>query len=92
MIIKYPSTYDEPLKFFTLFYTKNTIEDFKDWFYDDVPAASDQKEPRREPRLNPSQVSNREEGYIEYRDHNNNFDFVKSYLEDEIEKLIKIQV
>jgi hypothetical protein len=92
VIIKYPSTYDEPLKFFTWFYTKNTIEDFKDWFYDDVPAASDQKEPRREPRLNPSQVSNREEGYIEYRDHNNNFDFVKSYLEDEIEKLIKIQV
>ena len=88
MNIKSPSTYDNPLNFFTWFYRKSTIEEFKDWFYDDVPTFSG----HQEPRLNPSQKSNREDGYIEYRDHNNNFEFVKVYFEDEIEKLINIQV
>jgi hypothetical protein len=87
MKIKFPSTKNEPLNFFRWFFNVEIINNYFDWFFYDSKKVT----ANSEPRLNPSQKSNRNEGYIEYLCPNNNFELVKVSIEDSMNKFIKTQ-
>lgn len=84
MKIKIHSTETEPLNFFKWFFNSEIIAKYYDWFFDD-------KNTQHEPRLNPSQKSNRLDGYIEYLCPNNNFELVKVTIEESLDKYLNIQ-
>lgn len=84
MKVKFSSTETEPLNFFKWFFNSVTIDKYHDWFFDD-------KNTQFEPRLNPSQKSNRQEGYIEYLCPNNNFKLVKVTIEESLDKYLSLQ-
>lgn len=84
MKIKIHSTENEPLNFFKWFFNSEMIAKYYDWFFDD-------KNTLNNPRLNPSQKSNRLEGYIEYLCPNNNFELVKVTIEESLNKYLSVQ-
>ncbi|CAA0190364.1 hypothetical protein TMFC_20015 [Tenacibaculum maritimum] len=84
MKIKIHSTETEPLNFFKWFFNSEMIAKYNDWFFDD-------KNIQHEPRLNPSQKSNRLDGYIEYLCPNNNFELVKVTIEESLGKYLSVQ-
>jgi hypothetical protein len=87
MKIKFPSTKSEPLNFFRWFFNFEMINNYFDWFFND----SGKVTALREPRINPSQKSNRNGGYIEYLCPNNNYELVKVTIEDSLNEFIQIQ-
>ncbi|MFL0070084.1 hypothetical protein [Tenacibaculum maritimum] len=84
MKIKIYSTETEPLNFFKWFFNSEMIAKYYDWFFGD-------KNTEHEPRLNPSQKSNRLDGYIEYLCPNNNFELVKVTIEESLDKYLSVQ-
>ncbi len=84
MKIKIHSTEAEPLNFFKWFFNSEMIAKYYDWFFND-------KNTQDEPRLNPSQKSNRLDGYIEYLCPNNNFELVKVTIEESLNKYLSVQ-
>ena len=87
MKIEFPSSIYEPLFFFKWFYRREILEKYKDWFYDD----KDYENEFYEPRINPSQVANREEGFIKFLDSNNDFEERTLTIADSLLKFISVQ-